>query len=103
MLFLGTTVTGGKGRALIVATGRGTELGRIATLMTSVPVEPTPLQRRVGAVGRVLAPVSLRGAAVLVLLGVCGGWAALCTVFSGGWCGCGGRPGWVLPALSGGG
>ncbi|MFZ1674292.1 MAG: cation-transporting P-type ATPase, partial [Nitrospira sp.] len=30
MLFLGTTVTGGKGRALIVATGRGTELGRIA-------------------------------------------------------------------------
>jgi Ca2+-transporting ATPase len=70
MLFLGTTVTGGKGRALIVATGRGTELGRIATLMTSVPVEPTPLQRRLEQFGHVLLLLSLGIVVVVFVLGL---------------------------------
>ena len=68
MLFMGTTVTGGKGRALIVATGSGTELGRIATLMTTVPVEPTPLQRRLEQFGHVLLWLSL--AIVVVVFGL---------------------------------
>ena len=68
MLFMGTTVTGGKGRALIVATGSETELGRIATLMTTVAVEPTPLQRRLEQFGHVLLWLSL--AIVLVVFGL---------------------------------
>ncbi len=68
MLFMGTTVTGGKGRALIVATGSETELGRIATLMTTVPVEPTPLQRRLEQFGHVLLWLSL--AIVVVVFGL---------------------------------
>ena len=70
MVFLGTTVTGGKGRALIVATGRGTELGRIATLMTTVPVEPTPLQRRLEQFGHVLLLLSLGIVVVVFVLGL---------------------------------
>ncbi len=70
MLFMGTTVTGGKGRALIVATGSGTELGRIATLMTSVAVEPTPLQRRLEQFGHVLLWLSLGIVVVVFALGL---------------------------------
>ncbi len=70
MLFLGTTVTAGKGRALVVATGARTELGRIATLMTAVPVEPTPLQRRLEQFGHVLLLLSLGIVAVVFLLGL---------------------------------
>ncbi|MBI4002783.1 MAG: cation-translocating P-type ATPase [Nitrospira defluvii] len=70
MLFLGTTVTGGKGRALVVATGIKTELGRIATLMTTVPVEPTPLQRRLEQFGHVLLFLSLGIVTVVFALGL---------------------------------
>ncbi len=70
MIFMGTTVTGGKGRAVIVATGSGTELGRIATLMTAVPVEPTPLQRRLEQFGHVLLLLSLGIVVVVFGLGL---------------------------------
>ncbi len=70
MVFMGTTVTGGRGRAVVVATGSGTELGRIATLMTAVPVEPTPLQRRLEQFGHVLLALSLGIVLVVFGLGV---------------------------------
>ncbi|WHZ24422.1 MAG: cation-translocating P-type ATPase [Nitrospira sp.] len=70
MLFLGTTITGGKGRALVVATGIETALGRIATLMTTVSVEPTPLQRRLEQFGQVLLLLSLGIVAVVFALGL---------------------------------
>jgi Ca2+-transporting ATPase len=54
LIFLGTTVTTGKGRALVIATGTATELGRIATLMQEVETEPTPLQRRLEQFGHLL-------------------------------------------------
>lgn len=70
MLFLGTTVTGGKGLALVLATGLTTELGRIATLMTTVPVEPTPLQRRLEQFGHVMLLLSLGIVGVVFALGL---------------------------------
>jgi len=70
MVFMGTTVTGGRGRAVVVATGSVTELGRIATLMTAVPVEPTPLQRRLEQFGHVLLALSLGIVLVVFGLGV---------------------------------
>ncbi len=70
MVFLGTTVTGGKGRALVVATGLETELGRIARLMATVPVEPTPLQRRLEQFGHVLLFLSLGIVGVVFALGL---------------------------------
>ena len=42
MLFMGTTVTGGRGRALVVATGQATQLGQIAEMLSTVDTEPTP-------------------------------------------------------------
>ncbi|MDQ2689943.1 MAG: cation-translocating P-type ATPase [Chloroflexota bacterium] len=61
MLFAGTAVTRGHGRAVVTATGMATEMGRIAALLERTDVEPTPLQREIGFVGRAL------GAAVIVI------------------------------------
>ncbi|MFZ5768780.1 MAG: calcium-translocating P-type ATPase, SERCA-type [Bacillota bacterium] len=52
MVFMGTTVAGGRGKALVVQTGMNTELGRIAQLLEETTAEPTPLQRRLGELGK---------------------------------------------------
>jgi len=61
MVYAGTLVSSGRGRAVVVATGTGTEVGLIAG-STERAVEPrTPLERRLEGFGRWL----VRGAAVL--------------------------------------
>ena len=54
MVFNGTAVTRGNGRAVVTATGMGTEVGRIATLLDQTSGQETPLQREVALLGRVL-------------------------------------------------
>ena len=69
MAYSGTTVVAGVGRAAIVATGRATEVGRIGELTGGVTLEPTPLERRLDALGRVLVWVTLGVAALVASLG----------------------------------
>lgn len=54
MAYAGTAVTRGRGRYLVSATGQATELGTIAGLTARANPPPTPLQRRVGALARVM-------------------------------------------------
>jgi Ca2+-transporting ATPase len=54
MVFLGTSVTGGTGRALVVNTGMETELGRIAKLLETAESGKTPLQNQLDRVARLL-------------------------------------------------
>lgn len=61
MVFGGTAVTRGTGRAVVVATGMGGETGRIAQLLEETEQEPTPLTRELDRVGRML------GIAVVVI------------------------------------
>jgi Ca2+-transporting ATPase len=71
MVFLGTTVSAGKADAIVVATGMQTELGRIAGLMgaTAGRQDPTPLQQKLSAFGRILVWVTLGIVALLFGLG----------------------------------
>lgn len=46
LAFKGTTVRYGRARAVVIATGGGTELGRVATLLEEAEDTRTPLQRR---------------------------------------------------------
>ncbi len=64
MLFTGTTAVAGKARAVVTATGMNTELGRIAGFLKTEEREPTPLQKRLAELGRVLI------VACLVLVGI---------------------------------
>src|SRR5688500_2820702 len=52
MIFAGTSATYGHGRALVVATGMRTEMGRIAGMLRDVPDDTTPLQKELDRVGR---------------------------------------------------
>jgi P-type Ca2+ transporter type 2C len=67
MAYKGTAVTHGRGAGLVVATGRDTELGRIAGLLQQEPGVRTPLQLRLDHLGRRLAVAAL-GLCVLVLI-----------------------------------
>jgi len=64
MVFAGTSITAGRGRTVITATGAHTELGKIAA-MVATKSPPTPLQIELARVGRRLAVVAV-GAAVLI-------------------------------------
>jgi len=70
MLFLGTAMTSGKGRALVVATGGGTELGRLAVMIRQAGLEDTPLQRRLDRFGLMLLYLSLGIVSVVFFLGL---------------------------------
>ncbi|WP_447974636.1 cation-translocating P-type ATPase [Nitrospira sp. Kam-Ns4a] len=70
MVFMSTVVAAGKGRALVVATGLNTELGRIATMLQTAEPEATPLQRRLEQLGHLLLYVSLGVVAVVFALGL---------------------------------
>jgi P-type Ca2+ transporter type 2C len=66
MVFTGTTVTYGRGRALVCATAMRTEFGKIAQEVSAVTHEKTPLERRTEEIGRWLGIITL-GICVLVL------------------------------------
>jgi magnesium-transporting ATPase (P-type) len=70
MIYSGTYITAGRGRAVVVATGTHTEVGRIAGL-TQGAIEPqTPLQQRIGQFGRALVAAALALFILIVLLGL---------------------------------
>jgi len=54
MVYHGTVVASGRATAIVVATGMSTELGQIASLLERADHGPTPLQRRMSELGRVL-------------------------------------------------
>ncbi len=54
MAFAGSSVTRGRGRGIVTATGAATELGEIADLAQQAKQPLTPLQRRIGALTRLM-------------------------------------------------
>ena len=70
MIFSGTAATYGRGRAVVVATGMRTEMGRIAGLLQSVPRETTPLQKELDRLGKLLGVVVTAIAAVMLFSGI---------------------------------
>ncbi len=70
MLYMGTAVTYGRGTAVVVETGMNTQLGRIAELIQSVENEPTPLQRRMNELGKVLLAVAVVVMVIAFIIGV---------------------------------
>lgn len=54
MVFKGTAVTRGVGRAVVTGTGMATEVGRIATLLDETQDEPSPLQVEIAKISKAL-------------------------------------------------
>ena len=66
MVYKGTAVSQGVGRAVVTATGMRTEMGQIAGLLARTVEEPTPLQREIARLGRLLGLAVVAIAAVVV-------------------------------------
>ena len=67
MVFKGTAVSRGTGRAVVTATGMSTQMGAIATMLDETEAEPTPLQVEVGVLGRTLGRIVVVIAIVVML------------------------------------
>ena len=63
LVFTGTTVTYGRGKAIVTGTAMSTEFGKIAEQVSTVSTEKSPLEKRTAEIGRWLG---------LIALGVCG-------------------------------
>lgn len=68
MAFMGTSTVAGKGRGAVAAAGMKSELGRIAGFLQAEEHEPTPLQKRLGELGRVLIFACLALVALIFIL-----------------------------------
>lgn len=66
MIFSGTAAAHGRGKAIIVATGMQTEIGRIAGMLENAPEEITPLQKQLDRVGKLLGIIVIAIAIVMV-------------------------------------
>ena len=73
LAYKGTIVAYGRGRGVVVAAGMQTELGKIATLLSSEGDVKTPLQRRLTQFGRRLAVIALLICAGVFVFGVARG------------------------------
>lgn len=69
MVYKGTTVVRGNGRALVVATGTATELGQIVQLTATADKEVTPLEKKLQMLGRRLIILALLAALVIIIAG----------------------------------
>ncbi|MFD2091074.1 cation-translocating P-type ATPase [Blastococcus deserti] len=69
MLFDGTTVVAGRGRAVVVAVGQATQAGRAARAAGGA-APPAGVQARLGELTRAVLPLTLAGGAAVTLLGV---------------------------------
>lgn len=62
LIYSGTAITRGSGTAEVTATGKNTQMGQISGMLSSIERSETPLQKRLGELGKVLA---------LICIGVC--------------------------------
>jgi len=70
MVFCGTVAVYGRGKAVVVETGSGTEFGKIARMLKEVKEERTPLQVNLDSIGKYIAIGALILCAVLAGMGI---------------------------------
>ncbi|NLY64299.1 MAG: cation-translocating P-type ATPase [Alcaligenaceae bacterium] len=67
MVFKGTAIVQGTGKAIVTATGMDTEMGSIAQMLDQTVDEVTPLQKEIGHIGRMLGKAVVAIAIVVVI------------------------------------
>ena len=69
MLFQNTSVTRGTGTIVVTATGMQTQMGQIATMLSSVTRTRSPLQKELDSLTKVLGTIAWGAVAVIVVVG----------------------------------
>lgn len=70
MVYMSTSVVYGRGEGVVTAAGMETEIGKIAGMLSETPPEATPLQRRLGELGKILSICAVILCAALFLIAV---------------------------------
>lgn len=70
IIYMGTSAVSGKARAVIVATGMNTELGRIAEMVQEASISQTPLQRKLEKFGQWVVYMCLAVVTLVFILGI---------------------------------
>jgi Ca2+-transporting ATPase len=70
MLFSGTIVSQGRAKAVVVRTGKSTELGKIASSVKSLGITRTPLQQKVERMGNMIALMIILFAVLIAAIGI---------------------------------
>lgn len=70
MLFSSCSITYGRGRGIVVATGMNSEVGKIASMIQSVPDTKTPMQKKLDKLGKILAIAALSICCLIFIVGV---------------------------------
>jgi Ca2+-transporting ATPase len=70
MLFMGTLVASGVLKAVVVETGEHTAFGGIAASLRTVKAPPTPMQKNIAAIARLLTVIILVALAIVFFLGI---------------------------------
>ncbi len=70
MVYGGTSVSHGRGKAVVTGTGMQTEFGAIAKMLDDVETDETPLQKNLDKVGKTLAKVALGVVIVISAIGL---------------------------------
>ncbi|MBI3172254.1 MAG: cation-transporting P-type ATPase [Chloroflexi bacterium] len=69
LIFAGTSIASGTGRAVVTATGMSTQFGRIARLTQSIAEEPTPFQKELNRLSKSTAWIALGIGAIVIVVG----------------------------------
>lgn len=70
MVYSGTIVSRGRGKAVVTATGSETEIGKIAKMLTELEEEQTPLQKNLEKLGKQIGLIVLAICAIVFVVGV---------------------------------
>ena len=70
MVYGGTLITGGQGLAVVVETGRSSEIGRIQSLVTEAEAPDTPVEKQLDRVGSQLVVISSVVCGVVFVMGL---------------------------------
>lgn len=73
MLFAGTAVVAGDAMAVVVSTGVGSELGRMGKLVAETKEQPTPLQKGLAQLARVVLVFAIAASVLVPVIGVLAG------------------------------
>lgn len=73
MVYMGTVVEGGKGKAVVTATGLKTEIGKIAEILRDVEEEKTPYQKKLFRFAKIVGGIILFICFVIFVLGIARG------------------------------
>ncbi len=68
--YMGTVITYGRGKGVITDIGMQTQMGNIAGMLSQVPDEATPLQKKLDSLGKLLGIVCLGICVLIFLLGL---------------------------------